>query len=117
MFDMPPDQAVIVQFAGYGDQHFRNGERDLAPLERLHLDIEGTLSVEGTGVMDGHELAVDGSTGSLFLYGPDARALFDSISSILDSSSITRGGTAFLFFGDVNDEATPVEALPLGVTH
>ena len=47
MFDMPPDQAVIVQFAGYGDQHFRNGERDLAPLERLHLDIEGTLSEIG----------------------------------------------------------------------
>lgn len=116
---LPPstDHAVIVQFSGYGAQFFKPGNHDLAPLEKLHLEIDGTLAVEGTGVMDGHEIAVDGSEGTLFLYGPDARALFDSVSSVLDASPVTRGGMAFLYFGDINDEATQVEAIPLGVAN
>lgn len=114
---LPPDQAVVVQFTGYAEQFFKPGNLDLAPLHKLHLEIDGTLAVEGTGVMDGHDIAVDGSTGTLFLYGPDARALFASVAAILDASPITRGGTAFLYFGDINDEATAVEAMPLGISH
>lgn len=117
MFEqLPPDQAVIVQFSGYGEQFFEPGNHDLGPLHKLHLEIDGQLAVEGTGVMDGHEIAVDGSEGALFLYGPDARALFASVAALLDASPVTKGGTAFLYFGDVNDEATPVEAVKLGMS-
>lgn len=109
------DQAVFVQFTGYGAQYFKPGNLDLEPLNRLQLEIEGTLAVEGTGIMDGHEIAVDGSEGTFYFYGPDARALFDSIAEILDNSPITRGGTATLVFGDPADDDAPAEMVRLGL--
>lgn len=109
------DQAVIVQFTGYGDQFFKNGSRNLEPLERLQLEIEGTLAVEGTGVLDGPEIAIDGSEVTFYMYGPDARALFASIEDILDASPLTRGGTATLVFGDPTDDDAPAEMVRLGV--
>ncbi|MBL8565661.1 MAG: hypothetical protein JNM89_08095 [Hyphomicrobiaceae bacterium] len=109
------DQAVIVQFTGYGEQFFKPGNRDLEPLARLQLEIEGTLAVEGTGVLDGHEIAIDGSEGTFYFYGPDARALFESIEEILDTSPITRGGTATLVFGDPADDDAPAEMVRLGL--
>lgn len=108
------DQAVIVHFTGYGAQYFKDGNRDLAPLDRLQLELEGTLAVEGTGILDGNEMAIDGSEGAFYFYGADARALFESIEDILDASPITKGGTATLVFGDVTDENTPSEMVKLG---
>jgi hypothetical protein len=46
-----------------------------------------------------HEIADDGSEVSLFLYGPDADALYRVISPILVESQFMRGATVTLWFG------------------
>ena len=65
------------------------------------------------GALDGHEIADDGSVGSIYLYGADARAMYDAIKDVIQASPVTRGGMAFLYFGNVTDEATKVDEIPL----
>ena len=44
-------------------------------------------------MFDGNELAADGSDGYLYMYGPDAGLLFDTIRPILAASEIMRGAS------------------------
>ena len=65
----PSEQAVIVQF--------RYGSTDLSRLHALEDRLESVIKASGVGEYDGHEIAVDGSDGVLYMYGPDAEV--DSI--------------------------------------
>ncbi len=106
-------QALIIRFDDYGARFCTDGTQDLAPLVNLADQLDGILTADGLGELDGHELADDGSVGTIYLYGEDARAMYDAVSQTLDISPVTRGGMAFLYFGDVTSETTRVEEIPI----
>ena len=58
------EHAMIVKFD--------YGTTDLGPLFELEDQLETLLEDGKYGEYDGHEIAVDGSDGLLYLYGPDA---------------------------------------------
>lgn len=61
------------------------------------------------GVVDGNEIAVDGSEAMIFLYGPDAEAMFTAALPVLRAHRATASARARLRFGDVADTTARVE--------
>lgn len=114
--DMPiggPSNALIIRFDDYAARFFSDGSQDLVPLTDLADQLDGILTADGLGELDGHELADDGSVGTIYLYGADAREMYDAVRSTLETSPVARGGMAFLYFGDVMDESTKVEEIEI----
>lgn len=64
--------------------HFQYGSTNLSELYALEDRLEQIISATGTGELDGHEIAMDGSNGFLYLYGPNADALVEAIRPILE---------------------------------
>ncbi len=106
-------QALIIRFDDYGARFFTDDATDLSPLTNLADQLDGILTADGLGELDGHELADDGSVGTIYLYGADARAMYDAVKDTIEASPVTRGGMAFLYFGNVTDEATKVEEIEI----
>ena len=94
--DKPVEQAVIVHFAYIGST-------DLQPLYELEAQLEARLEVTGAGELDGNEVAADGSDGYLYLYGPDADALFGAIKQTLEACPFMRGAAVRLRYGPPAD--------------
>lgn len=72
----PPEHAVIIYFDNYGG----------TDLDRLHQVEDRLLEViekNGLGEYDGHEINVAGTDGTLYMYGPNADAIFEAIKPIL----------------------------------
>jgi hypothetical protein len=93
------DQSVIVTFYGFAEKFWTAFSHSLDPLFRLEDELIEVLAANSVGELDGHEIAVDGSDGSLFLYGPDADALYKAVERVLRGSSVTQGGHATLRYG------------------
>jgi hypothetical protein len=91
------EQAVIV--------HFDYGNSDWKPFFAFEKTLEGAINKSGAGDYDGNELAVDGSDGSLYMYGPDADKLFAVAKPILLSTTLLQNVTVTLRYGSVNDKA------------
>ena len=89
------EHAVIVRFD--------YGSRDLARLFELEEQLEAALVERPVGELDGNEVAVDGSDGLLYLYGPDADALFEAIRPILASTGAISNAVATLRYGPPED--------------
>jgi hypothetical protein len=83
--------AVIVRF--------EYGQTDLSPLFKLEDELTAAIEAAGAGMFDGDEVAVDGSDGTLFMYGPDADKLFEAIRPVLASTTIIRNIVATLRYG------------------
>ncbi len=96
-----PDHAVIV--------HFHSGQADLQPLFDLEDQLVAAIEAAGVGVFDGNELAADGSDGYLYMYGPDAGLLFDTIRPILAASEIMRGASVKLRYGPPGKTVKEIE--------
>lgn len=107
-------QALIVRFDDYASRFSSEQGIDLQPLVLLSDHLDGVLTADGLGEMDGYELADDGSVGTIYLYGEDARAMYETVKNTLEASPVTRGGMAFLYFGDVTDDATKVDEIEIG---
>jgi hypothetical protein len=107
-------QALIIRFDDYGSRFSKDGSIDINAMVALADELDGVLTVDGLGELDGYELADDGSVGTIYLYGADARAMYEAVKHIIDNSPVTRGGMAFLYFGDVADEATNVDEIEIG---
>lgn len=105
--------ALIIRFDDYGSRFAKDGAPDLQPLVMLADHLDGVLTADGLGEMDGYELADDGSVGTIYLYGADAQAMFDAVKNPIEASPVTRGGMAFLYFGDVTDDATKVDEIEI----
>ena len=90
-----PEHAVIV--------HFAYGSTDLGRLFELEDRLESAISAAGVGEYDGHELAVDGSDGYLYMYGPDADKLFEVIRPILKRTSFMSGAEVRKRYGPPSD--------------
>jgi tetratricopeptide (TPR) repeat protein len=87
--------AVIVTLDGVGLADEIYAEFDLATLERR---LEKRLQETGGGELDGHEFGPEAT--SLFLYGPDARALFDAIAPVLSDYPLCCGARIELRQGE-----------------
>lgn len=68
----------------------------------VHADGTG-LRRAGVGEFDGNEIASDLSEGTLYMYGPDAEALFKVVQPILVGASCLRRASATLRFGPPKD--------------
>ncbi len=96
--ESPEEQAVIVHFFNYGS-------RDLTRLFALEDELEKAIENSGTGEYDGNEIAVDGSEGCLYLYGPDADSLFSVVKPILEKTPFTNGAHVTKRYGPPQDSS------------
>jgi hypothetical protein len=95
------EHSVIVHFSYYKD--------DLDPLHALERKLEEVIKETGVGEYDGHEIAVDMSDGFLYMYGPDAEALFKSVKPTLEQTDFVQGAVATLRFGGPGSGAKEIE--------
>jgi hypothetical protein len=95
----PVEHAVIVAFAYIGSA-------DLQPLFALERQLEEAIAAARAGEYDGNEVAVDGSDGTLYMYGPDADKLFAAVRPALEACSFMQGAVAKLRYGP------PAEGVP-----
>lgn len=89
------EQAVIV--------HFKYGSTDLTKLHVLEDELEQKLTNRSVGEYDGHEIAVDGSDGTFYLYGPDAKGVYEEVKDILTKSPFMNGAEVTLRYGPPED--------------
>ncbi len=86
------DHAVLVNFDYIGTT-------DLTLLLELETKLEAAISAAKVGEFDGNEVATDGSDGTLYMYGPDADRLFDSVKPVLEGCPFMRGARITLRYG------------------
>ena len=103
------EHAVLIRFFDY---EARFG-RDLAPLHALEDEIALVIEQAGVGELDGNEMALDGSEGTFFAYGPDARAIFAALEVLLRASRVTYDAEVTLCFGDPGDPDAREEVIKL----
>ncbi len=101
-----PQQAVIV--------HFDYGRADWAPFVVFEKELETQIDASGAGDYDGNELAVDGTDGTLYMYGPDADKLYAVARPILRSSVLLKNVVVTLQYGGVDDKNAREKTVPLG---
>jgi hypothetical protein len=65
--------------------------------------FESAISESGLGEYDGNELAVDGSDGYMYIYGPDADKLFAFVKPRLLAVKILKNIRVTLRYGAVDD--------------
>lgn len=95
------EHAVIVRFD--------YGTTDLSALFELEDQLEEAIADAQVGEYDGNEMAVDGSDGFLYMYGPDADALFATVKETLAKSASIRNVHATLRYGPAADDTRRVE--------
>ncbi len=103
----PPDEHSVIV-------HFDYGSTDLAPMFALEDRLRSAIDQAGVGEHDGHEIAIDGSDGFFYMYGPDADALFAVARPVLESAPFMKGARAKLRYGPPQGDAREVEIV-LGV--
>ena len=89
------EHAVIV--------HFQYGSTDLSNLFDLEDELIEAVGAAGVGECDGHEIALDGSDGYYYLYGPDADKLFAVIRPIITTTDRIKSPEVVLRYGRVDD--------------
>src|SRR5688572_20603010 len=92
---MSSDHALIV--------HFEYGSTDLSRLFALEELIEQALARDSAGEFDGNEVAVDGSDGFLYMYGPDADRMLAAVRPVLEGADFMRGARVTLRYGPPED--------------
>jgi hypothetical protein len=89
--------AVLVNFS-------YTGSTDLTPLFELEMDLEVEIIAANVGELDGNEVATDGSDGMLFMYGPDADRLFETVKPVLEACSFMKDARVTLRYGSPGAE-------------
>lgn len=97
------EHAVIVRF--------NYGQTDLGPLFELEDLLIEAIESAGVGEYDGHEIAVDGSDGRLYLYGPDGDRLFETVRPALRSASCIHDAVATIRYGPAGENVEEKEVL------
>jgi hypothetical protein len=90
-----PDHAVIVRFS--------YGSTDLSRLFELESKLETAIADAKVGEYDGNEIAVDGSDGILYMYGPDADRLFQVVEPVLKATPFMNGAKVTVRYGPPAD--------------
>jgi hypothetical protein len=88
---------------------FNYGIEELDDLFELEDKLRNAIELKRVGEYDGHEIAIDSSDGTLYMYGPNAQTLFKCIKPILDETEFMRGAIAQLRFGPLSDDVNEIE--------
>ena len=88
---------------------FKYGLNEDDSMYNLGDELAKKVEETKTGIYDGHEIAVDNSEGSYYLYGPNAETLFKAIKPLLDKTQWLRGATAILRFGPGDKDSPEIE--------
>jgi hypothetical protein len=107
------EHAVILKFFDFGKRFWGPNDRDLTALFELEDRLSEAIAAANAGELDGNEIAVDGSDGFVFMYGPDARALFAAVEPVLRASPVAKGGEVTLRFGKPKDAEVLRETIRL----
>jgi len=91
--------------------YFEYGTTDLSRLFALEEQLEQVIDAAGVGELDGNEIAADGNDGTLFMYGPDADALFGAIRPTLEAASFMNGARVLLRYGPPEDGVKETEVI------
>ena len=89
------EHAVIVSF--------NRSISDVQSLYSLEDRLVEAIEQAGVGEFDGSEVAVDLSHGTLFMYGPDAEALFAVVKPILKTAAFMAAADVVLRYGEAAD--------------
>ncbi|MBA3681722.1 MAG: hypothetical protein H0W73_11250 [Bacteroidetes bacterium] len=95
------EHAVIISF------HYPHNELDI--LHELEIKLIKAISDANVGDYDGHEVALDDTDATLFMYGPNAENLFKAIKPLLEETSFMNGAIANLIFGPAGTKAPMIE--------
>ncbi len=98
-----PGHAVLV--------HFAYGSTDLSRLFSLEDRLGAAIAAANVGEFDGNEVATDSRAGALYMYGPDADALFAVVRPALEASDFMRGARVQLRYGPPEDGVREVEVV------
>jgi len=88
---MNNQQAVIIVF-NYG---LEEDESFYELSDKLRTEVDES----GLGEYDGHEIAMDNSDGSFYMYGPDAKKLYEVIKKTIEKTPFMEGAHVILRFG------------------
>ncbi len=83
--------------------YFEYGQTDLEALFEVERQLEAAIDKAGAGEFDGNEIAVDGTDGSLYMYGPDADKLFEAVKPVLESADCLSEVVVCLQYGPPKD--------------
>jgi hypothetical protein len=107
------EQALIFYLDDVGSRADEMGVDDLDALVALQDRLTQAIEPTCIGVVDGHEIAIDGSEGSLYAYGADAKAMLAAALPIICRSPLSEGGRAYLRYGAAEDAAAVEETFAL----
>jgi hypothetical protein len=88
-------QAVIIEF--------NYGLEEDEPFYDLSEKLRAVVEESGLGEYDGHEIAMNNSDGSFYLYGPDAKKLYEAVKETIEKTSFMAGANIRLRLGPPND--------------
>ncbi|WP_420318716.1 hypothetical protein [Ekhidna sp.] len=88
---MPKDHSIVVYFEGWINS--------LEPIHRLSEELRELLDSNENASFDGHEIAMDGSHGTLYFYCEDSQVLWEIIKPTLTSASLIKCKKAILRAG------------------
>lgn len=84
--------------------HFFNESQENDELYTVGMRLSKFIEEHRLGVYDFHEVAMNGTHGTLFMYGTDAEKLFKGVLPILRIPAFLKGATAVLRFGSYKDQ-------------
>lgn len=91
----PTEHAVIVQF--------QYGSTNLEALFSAEDQLGAAIAAAKVGEMDGHEIAVNGSDGTFYMYGSDADKLFKAVEPVLRTIAFMKGASVTRRYGPPKD--------------
>ena len=89
--------------------HFMYLKDDLDPLHDLDEKLEKVIREKDVGKYDGHEINLDMTDGSLYMYGPNAEDLFKAVKPTLEQTDFTRRAWATLRFGGPGPDSKEID--------
>ena len=96
------DHSVIVHFSKYLSE-------ELEDLHNLELKLIKLIDESGLGMYDGHEIAMDDTDGTLYMYGTNAESLFKLVLPTLQETDFLKGAIATLRFRSYDEEASEID--------
>lgn len=89
--------------------HFRYGSTNLDALSKAESQLAAAIEAAGVGQLDGYDVAVDGSNGRFYLYGPDADRLLRAVEPVLARFEFAKGATILRRYGPPEKGVRTVE--------
>jgi hypothetical protein len=89
------EEAVIIHFP-LSNQHMGT-KQELEEIFKLEKELENVIVQNNVGEFDGNEIGQGECV--LYMYGPNAKKLYKTISVVLEKSQLVKGGVARIRFG------------------